>query len=177
MRITPTLLALGGAVWHLNNRLRPLHQPSESDLGKQLVEPFPLQCIPTWVTLLLPTYLLFSNQHTSSHVHHVLEHCVALYIMVLVVNTVKRTINPYDASNTIDYILPLNVLLTLAVCYLSIVPSQYTNGFFAFNLLVAMWLRLTNPASDIATSAMLNDIILCTLVFMIYKRDLNGVHP
>ena len=169
------MIALSAGVWHINNRFRATKVPPSVDLGKQAVQLAPLHGIPYWIVLICPLYLLFSNARTAPHVHHVLEHCVSLYILVLTVNTIKRTINPYSDLNAVDYVLPLNMLLNLAVCYLSIVPAQYTQGYLIATVIVAMWLRLTNPACDIATSVMINDMILCTLLFMIYKRDLNTI--
>ena len=168
------MIALSAGVWHINNQVRVTKAQPSIDLGKQAVQLAPLHGVPYWIVLSCPLYLLFSNARTSPHVHHILEHCVSLYILVLTVNTIKRTINPCAELNTVDYILPLNMLLNLAVCYLSIVPAQYTQGYLIATVIVAMWLRLASPAHEIATSAVINDMILCTLIFMIYKRDLNA---
>lgn len=175
MKINPTLIVLAGCVWHVNNRLLPNHEPPSVDLGKQLISLCTVPPIPRWTTLICPIYLLFSNTATAPHVQHVIEHCAALYILTLVVNTIKRIINPYDSSNAIDYVFPLTALLSLTVCYLAIIPSQFTKGYLMVTFLLATLLRLVDCESDFATCAMINDVILCTLMFMIYKRDLNFV--
>jgi hypothetical protein len=173
MYITPTHILLSGAVWYFDRRLALYKEKPKCDLIKDYVPP--IKFASCWYTSIVPLYLLFANETTSPNANRIIEHCAAIYILVLVLNTLKRSINPCSDLNSIDYIVPAIVLLNLAVCFYSLVPPQYIAGYMGSILCLTIFLRLCDPNSEITTSAMFNDIVLSTLMFVIYKKDLKLV--
>jgi hypothetical protein len=143
---------------------------SNCDLLKDYISPINL--VPCWWTSIIPIYLLFVNTQTASNANRIIEHCAAIYVLILMVNTVKRSINPCSDLNSIDYYLPAIVLLNLTVCFYSLVPPQYIPGYIISIISLTMYLRLNDSSNNITTGAMINDIVLSTLLFIIYKKDL-----
>jgi len=127
--------------------------------------------IPSWFTLLIPLYLLFNHEDTSNHMNKIVEFVLVSYVIVLSINTFKKCINPHSDTNASNYVLPMNVLLNLCVCYFNVIHPRHQTLFMLSNVLLFSFLSFSQKECT-NTSAILNDTVLSFLVFVLNKRNL-----
>ena len=84
MRITSTHILIAAIVWYFDRRLALYKEDPGCDLIKDNI--FPIKLVSSWWTVCIPLYLLFVNPNTSSNVNRIIEHCAAIYVIILMIN-------------------------------------------------------------------------------------------
>ena len=123
------------------------------------------------IVLLVPTmYLLFNHENTCDRMSNILQFVIGCSLIVWAINIFKKCINPRSETNVHEYTLPIQIMTALCVCYYKIIHPRHHLSFALLVATVHAFFIYNDPRSIVTTSAIINDLILSTLVFMINRN-------